>query len=93
METARAGDPYAQFLIAGMYEVGDGLPKDLPESKRWYQKSAEKDFKQSQTKLGEFYAKGIGMEQPDLIEAYTWYSLAKPPFGQDETINAALKSK
>ena len=48
--------------------------------------------KQSQTKLGEFYAKGIGMEEPDPIEAYIWYTLARPPLGQDATIEAALKA-
>jgi TPR repeat protein len=69
-----------------MYEIGNGVPSDLSEAKRWYQKSAEKDFKDAQAKLAEFYAKGIGMEQPDLIEAYVWYTLATPPFGQESSI-------
>jgi hypothetical protein len=92
METARAGDPYAQFLIAQMHESGDGMPKNLPEARSWYQKSAEKDFKDSQIKLGEFYTQGYGMEQPDPVEAYAWYNLAKPPLGINQVIEDALNS-
>ena len=32
------------------------------------------------------------MEQPDLIEAYAWYNLAKPPLGKNQVIEDALKN-
>jgi hypothetical protein len=42
--------------------------------------------------LGEFYSKGYGMEQPDFIEAYAWYNLAKPPMGTNPIVEDALKT-
>jgi hypothetical protein len=39
--------------------------------------------------LAEFFEKGYTGE-PDLGEAFTWYSLAKPPLGTNPVIESAL---
>lgn len=40
-EKAEANDAVAQFLLGHAYEVGQGVPKDMSETARWYALAAE----------------------------------------------------
>ena len=40
---AEKGDASAQYLLAGRYDRGQGVPQDYSEAARWYRKAAEQD--------------------------------------------------
>ncbi|MBR6802989.1 MAG: SEL1-like repeat protein [Kiritimatiellae bacterium] len=53
---ARLGDAEAQFEVGCCYYEGDGVPKNLVEAVKWYQKAAEQGHagaKQRLQELGE----------------------------------------
>lgn len=74
---ADQGSPNAMEIIAFAYLDGwhGYLKKDSAESIKWFRKSAEMKFQQSQLELGDLYAKGDAVKQ-DWQEALFWYSLA-----------------
>jgi TPR repeat protein len=41
IEEARWGEPEAQYMVANMYEKGEGVEKDPKEAAMWYEKAAE----------------------------------------------------
>ncbi len=76
---AEAGDPYAQFSLGFMYNIGQGVPQNYAEAARWYRRSAEQGYASAQTDLGNMYATGHGVPK-DLVHADLWYSLAAAYF-------------
>jgi uncharacterized protein len=40
-EAAKAGDVGAAYILASMYEQGDGVERDLRLARYWYQRAAE----------------------------------------------------
>ncbi len=82
----------AQFLIAGMYFDGKGLPIDLATAFQWYRKAAEQGHAKAQGLLGLMYHVGLGVPQ-DYLQAHMWYNLSvsRSPF--DETFNTAAKGR
>ncbi len=72
---AVAGDAAAQLRLGEMYDLGQGVPKDLVEAVRWYRLSAEQGNAQAQFALAEMYKNGDGVER-SLPEALRWYRKA-----------------
>jgi signal peptidase I len=47
------------------------------EAVKWIRMAAEQGFAQAQYKLGLTYARGLGVDPPNFVRAYMWFSLAK----------------
>jgi TPR repeat protein len=69
------GNVDAQFLLANMYEQGQGVAQSEVEAARWFRKAAELGQAKSQNNLGLMYARGIGVAQND-VEATKWFRKA-----------------
>ncbi len=82
----------AQFLIAGMYFDGKGLPRDLVTAFQWHRKAAEQGHAKAQGMLGIMYHRGAGVPQ-DYLQAHMWFNLSASRSPLDETFNAAVKGR
>jgi TPR repeat protein len=58
-----------------LYEYGQGVPQDYPQSLHWYGLAAEQGYAGAQFNLGFLYATGVGVPQ-NYTEAGRWYWLA-----------------
>ena len=63
IRAAKRGEADAQNSLAGHYETGDCMLKDLGKALLWYQKSAEKEYFPSMARLVSFYSYGMGTEK------------------------------
>jgi len=75
LPAAEAGDPDAQYKIATMYQIGDGVKKDPKKTLEWLMKAAEQGHAPSRYQLGWMYANGIVVRQ-DYFMAAKYYRLA-----------------
>lgn len=73
---ANRGDIEAQFSVAGAYEEGKGIAKDLVKAFEWYYAAAKSNHNDAQFKLGEFYDKGLGVKA-NKEKAKFWYKKAR----------------
>ena len=75
---ADAGDVDAQFNLAKMYELGNGVVQNNKKAVKWYRRAAEANYIPAQYKLGLMYETGDGVAQNryNNQEAMKWYSLA-----------------
>ncbi len=55
---AEGGDPQAQFGLGLLYEQGDGVPPDLEQAARWYERAAEGGHTLAQA--AQWYARAAG---------------------------------
>ena len=62
----------AQNAMGWHYYHGDGVPKNLEEAFKWFQKAANLGESSAQFNVGMMYQKGEGVKQ-DLAEAAKWY--------------------
>lgn len=69
---ARAGNSKAAVQAGWSYEYGSGVPQNLAEAARWYQKAADGGNSRGQKNLGAMYEGGRGVPE-DWIEAAKWY--------------------
>ena len=76
MKVAEQGDADAQYIVANMYNNGEGVDKDEPKAVVWYLKSADQDNDLAQYGLGVMYEYGLGGLAKDANEAYEWYRRA-----------------
>ena len=74
-QKAAAGDAKAQYDLARMYELGEGVPKDDKEAMKWYRKAAEQGVAKAQHNLGLKYELGEGVPKDDK-EAMKWFRKA-----------------
>jgi localization factor PodJL len=74
-EAAASGDSKALFEIGARYADGRGVPADMKEAAKWYEKSADLGFAPAQYRIGNLYEKGNGVGR-DAKKAKTWYQLA-----------------
>lgn len=74
-DKATAGDVEIQFLLGKSYFSGNGVPKDIDESFKWYKMAAKHGLAVAQLSLGIAYDSGFGAPK-DFIEAYAWYNIA-----------------
>ena len=72
---AEAGDGAAQLALAGLYQDGLGVGRDLAEAARWYRRAAEAGEPVAQLNLGDLYARGLGVERDLGLAAY-WLTLS-----------------
>ena len=62
-KAAEAGEPIAQYNLSKLYERGQGVPRDLVQSREWAQKAAEAGNITAMHDLAVFYAEGEGGAQ------------------------------
>lgn len=66
---AENGDAVAQYSLGKLLENGGvGVPRDLAEAAKWYQRSANQGIAAAQNNLGLMYAQGRGVPQ-DVVRA------------------------
>jgi hypothetical protein len=73
---ADQGHPEAQYMVGHMFEVGDGVSKNVNEAGKWYRLSAEQKFARSEFKMAIGYMQGMGGAQKDSAEAMRWLNRA-----------------
>jgi TPR repeat protein len=71
---AAKGDFAADDQLAYMYANGKGVPEDLVESQRWFEKSANDGSDFAARTLGDAYL--FQAVQPDYANAFKWYKVA-----------------
>jgi TPR repeat protein len=68
---ASAGDPVAQFKVAGYHARGEGVAQDLTESAKWLTLSAQQGYAPAQNNLAVCYSTGAGVPK-DQAKAIEW---------------------
>src|SRR5258708_4627980 len=58
---ANQGDPIAQFQLAGAYDQGRGVAKNLQEAAAWCLKAAEQGYAPAQNCIGSMHQFGDGV--------------------------------
>jgi len=58
-----------------MYRLGEGVPQDYQEARKWYTKAAEQGEAYAQYALGRLYAEGDGVPK-DLVQSHKWFNIA-----------------
>jgi uncharacterized protein len=76
-------DHDAQNELAFLYYVGRGVEQDFTISFKWFEKAARGGLAVAQYNVGIMWFTGNGVEKPDMIQAYTWLSLAAANGHQD----------
>ncbi len=67
-----SGHSGAQYLLARMYEKGQGVPKDHAKMLEWYRRSADAGYAKAQYKMAVGYAQGYGGLEKNDAEARKW---------------------
>jgi TPR repeat protein len=75
LEKAEKGNASAQFNLALLYYIGEGVPKNDVEAVKWYRHAADQGYSRAQNDLGFMYAYGVGVPKND-AEAVKWYRRA-----------------
>ncbi len=75
MNDADAGNADAQFELGKMYYVGNGVPRDYTEARRWYAKAAAQGHAKAQICLGNMHYEGNGVPR-NFAEARRWWEKA-----------------
>ena len=73
---AAQGNAEAMRYLGMMYANGQGVPKNLLEAARWFDKAGARGDVVSLVRLGAFYANGQGVKK-DMVQAYARFLLAK----------------
>lgn len=73
---AEAGNVDAQFDLATMYDLGEGVKRDLKQAAIWYRKAAEQGEVAAQYNLAIMYDMGEGVPK-DIVQAYAWIATAE----------------
>jgi hypothetical protein len=72
---ATAGDPQAQYELAGFYHYGYVGSNDYAKALKWYRASARQGYADSMVGLSVMYLGGQGVAK-DRREAFVWLNLA-----------------
>jgi uncharacterized protein len=86
---AELGNPNAQFLLALMYDDGDGVALDDGTAIRWYQQAAEQGHSGAQFNLAYMHDHGEGTAENNL-QALRWYTRAAEQGDAAAQMNLAL---
>jgi len=74
---AENGDAVAQYSLGKLLENGGvGVPRDLAEAAKWYQRSASQGIAAAQNNLGLMYAQGRGVPQDVVLAVKFWRDAA-----------------
>jgi localization factor PodJL len=60
---AAASDPAAEYELGARYAEGRGVPQNLPEAVRWFERAADAGFAPAQFRLASLNEKGEGMKK------------------------------
>lgn len=71
-EAANAGEAYAEFVVAQVYQSADRYREAL----EWLQRSSEQQFPPAMSQMGRLMAEGKGFPRPDRKSAMRMYRLA-----------------
>ena len=85
---AKQGDVEAQITLAGLYDHGYGLAKDMGLAAQWYLEAARQGSVQAQAIIGTKYLKGIGVNQ-DFEIAFKWLLKAAGKDNPDALVELA----
>ncbi|GBB88238.1 hypothetical protein RclHR1_01480003 [Rhizophagus clarus] len=71
-ESARKGEPIAQYNLGYCYQYGKGVAINYDEAFKWYSKSANNGCAEGQNNLGNFYyyGRGISIDYKKAFELY-----------------------
>jgi TPR repeat protein len=75
LDAADRGHAGAMNDLAGVFEYGLGLPKNLATAVDWYQRAGELGHGEAMSHLGQLSENGLGMPQ-DFAKARQWYEKA-----------------
>jgi hypothetical protein len=90
---AQKGSADAQNRLAGMYQQGQGVKKDMALALRWWEKAAMQGHALAQLSLGKLYAQGDDVQHDPHLAAY-WLDLAAAQGEQDAVVLLSkLKSR
>lgn len=81
---AQKGSADAQHVLAGMYQQGQGVGKDMAMALRWWEKSALQGHVLAQLSLGRLYAQGDDVPR-DTYQAAFWLDMAAAQ-GEQEAV-------
>jgi TPR repeat protein len=78
---ASAGDPQKQYEIGRLYELGQGVDKDLKRAADWFSKAAEQGNADAEVQLGALYDRNVFYDNQNSVAhddrvAITWYRKA-----------------
>lgn len=81
LPAAERGDPEAQYLLGRSYCCGHDASHNTTEALMWFCRAAKQDHIEAQFMLGREIASQTTawrpvVENPLLVEAYVWYSVA-----------------
>ncbi|HVY84726.1 MAG TPA: AAA family ATPase [Caulobacterales bacterium] len=86
---AEDGFPLAQYRLAKLYELGEGLPSDLPQARQWTERAAAAGNIRAMHDLGVYLARGDGGVR-DEMSAFRWFKLAAERGVADSQYNLAV---
>ena len=81
---AEQGNENAQYNLAVMYNIGQGVPQDYKQAVYWYRLAAAQGNVSAQYALSLKHGKGQGVVQ-NYIKAYMWSNIAAAN-GSDKAI-------
>lgn len=86
---AQTGNVRAQFHMANLYKLGQGVPQDFEKAFTWFQKAALQGAAPAQLNLGQMYAEGKGVDA-DMAQAKLWLGKAAKQGDNRASYNLAL---
>ena len=75
-KAAEMGDKDAAYYLAGLYERGDGVPKDEQEAVRWFKLAADEGYPEALNDLAWAYATDPTMRNPKAALEYATKAVA-----------------
>lgn len=75
MDAATRGDAAAQYEVGLRYANGEGVPQDMAEAAKWFERAAKQGLTAAEYRLATQYEKGRGVAQSDTL-AREWYEKA-----------------
>ena len=77
LKLAEQGDSWAAWEVGYAYREGQGVPKDLKESLKWYLRAAHLGDRAAQFNLALLYKQGDSDTPRDLVVSYMWAKLSE----------------
>jgi len=87
---ANRGHPYAQYLLAKMFEAGEGGPVDAASATKYYEAAANYGIAEAQYRLGRLLASERS-NGTSLVSAYKWLVLAQDAVKESATTAQELR--
>jgi hypothetical protein len=87
---ATAGDPQAQYELAGFYHYGYVGSNDYAKALKWYRASARQGYADSMVGLSVMYLGGQGVAK-DRREAFVWLNLAAQYMSDKQALEKVKK--